>query len=348
LKTFKRYKTIFNLKLTFTINKIDGAESLIESIEPYKDFQPSENSSVFVNFINPNDFEQILLSNKREEIDLINHVNCSILIKKESKEVCKVFFCLKPTNTIFHKIFQKIKSKNFYSRTQNTGFVFSEIVLPAILIRTNSHLLIHSSSLSLMGKGITLCGDSGSGKSSLLLKLLKHRESKFISDDITAINNEIAFFNCSPIKVYDYNKFLINNIWLKLFSKKTIVEKLHYSNYKLFGSTPRLLVNPENNFITVDEEKIEFIFFLKKVSTVDKLTLKNLNKDEALDLAKEITLKDFENLPKSLVNLLKDNFETKFKKELATCKFNLIEIPIAMEHKDFVKEASAKIVNQIN
>ncbi|MEN8221310.1 MAG: hypothetical protein ABFS56_34175 [Pseudomonadota bacterium] len=55
------------------------------------------------------------------------------------------------------------------------------------LAQIRSHLLFHAAALSYRGKGIILAADSGCGKTTLTLALVR-QGFKFLSDDVAALN----------------------------------------------------------------------------------------------------------------------------------------------------------------
>jgi len=65
------------------------------------------------------------------------------------------------------------------------GYAYEQI-LYYILSMVRSHFLIHSGAVSFSGKGTILVGDSGYGKTTLVLELVR-RGFKFLSDEIAAI-----------------------------------------------------------------------------------------------------------------------------------------------------------------
>lgn len=66
------------------------------------------------------------------------------------------------------------------------GFVY-EAILNDIISRVQSHLLIHAGVVSHHNQGIIIAADSGHGKTTLVLELLR-RGCKFLSDEIAAIS----------------------------------------------------------------------------------------------------------------------------------------------------------------
>jgi len=60
-------------------------------------------------------------------------------------------------------------------------------VLNGIITKVRSHFLIHSGAVSYNGRGIVIAADSGHGKTTLVLKLLK-QGYKFLSDEMAALS----------------------------------------------------------------------------------------------------------------------------------------------------------------
>jgi hypothetical protein len=65
------------------------------------------------------------------------------------------------------------------------GFVY-EITLYAILARVRSHFLAHAGAVARDGRGVVLAGDSGHGKTTLVLELAR-RGWDFLSDEVAAL-----------------------------------------------------------------------------------------------------------------------------------------------------------------
>jgi HPr Serine kinase C-terminal domain len=66
--------------------------------------------------------------------------------------------------------------------------IFDQLIIPALIpiLSEKGYLALHASSLDLNGRGITIAGESGSGKSTTALTLTQ-LGAKLISDDITFI-----------------------------------------------------------------------------------------------------------------------------------------------------------------
>jgi hypothetical protein len=61
-----------------------------------------------------------------------------------------------------------------------------ESILKIILARIQSHILIHAGALACQGQGLILAADSGHGKTTLTLELVR-RGAKFLSDEMAAL-----------------------------------------------------------------------------------------------------------------------------------------------------------------
>jgi hypothetical protein len=66
------------------------------------------------------------------------------------------------------------------------GYIYDSI-LGAIVAGVRSHFLIHAGVVSWWGRGVILAGDSGHGKTTLVLELVR-RGFKFLSDEMAALN----------------------------------------------------------------------------------------------------------------------------------------------------------------
>lgn len=66
------------------------------------------------------------------------------------------------------------------------GYIYDSI-LGAIVAGVRSHFLIHAGVVSWWGQGVILAGDSGHGKTTLVMELVR-RGFKFLSDEMAALN----------------------------------------------------------------------------------------------------------------------------------------------------------------
>ncbi|MFQ6069589.1 MAG: hypothetical protein ACE5LC_03580 [Candidatus Aminicenantales bacterium] len=66
--------------------------------------------------------------------------------------------------------------------------------------KVSSHFLIHGGGVCSQGKGVIVSGESGTGKSSLVVKLLAHG-FEFLSDEIVPVNKKTGMMECFPRSV---------------------------------------------------------------------------------------------------------------------------------------------------
>lgn len=70
-----------------------------------------------------------------------------------------------------------------------------ERILVNIFSMTGDALPFHAACVNINGKGVMILGDTNSGKTSLVLELLKH-QAKYISDDILYVDNKLIGHRC--------------------------------------------------------------------------------------------------------------------------------------------------------
>ena len=84
------------------------------------------------------------------------------------------------------------------------------VILRHTLAQVSSHLLFHAASLSYQGKGIILAADSGCGKTTLALALVR-QGFKFLSDEVAALafpTGELAPYpRCLWVRAGTYQLF---------------------------------------------------------------------------------------------------------------------------------------------
>lgn len=137
------------------------------------------------------------------------------------------------------------------------GYAY-ESVLNAIVAKVRSHFLIHAGVVSCNGEGIVIAADSGHGKTTLVLQLIK-QGCKFLSDEMAAIGR-------SDNKVYPFPR--------ALRLRPDTLAKVGFSEATGKGSTwlDKLLLDIEDiqPNSTGQPVPINYIIFLKNPEFVDQ------------------------------------------------------------------------------
>ncbi len=194
-------------------------------------------------------------------------------------------------NTIGYNIKDRLVNTvwKFYDRTYLdrletlTYALINNVLEPIILyLYPQTISLVHAAGISYNGHGFLISGSGGSGKTTTALKLLfKHHNFRYITDDISFINNygEIIFYP-RKLMIYPYN-FSDLQYLHKYLDNLDVINKIHWKLHLLKDKDrgARRRISPFDLFpaykIETNPVKLHTIFFLEKTTNTKKLLIKN-------------------------------------------------------------------------
>ena len=132
------------------------------------------------------------------------------------------------------KVEGKIYPFHSFSSVENQCF---KLITDEIYKKINSHVWMHGGGIAFQNKGIMVCGDSGTGKTSLILKLLSSG-FKFLSDEVIPIDKKTGMMVPFPrsVGLRPEARALLK----KEFSLFRELEFVNFSGHKYFAN-PSLL-----------------------------------------------------------------------------------------------------------
>lgn len=147
-------------------------------------------------------------------------------------------------------------------------------------------LMLHSSALTINDKGIVISGETGAGKTTMLLNLLNQSNTEYFADDQSIVKGSTLYSYPMPIGLRSH---LVHNCKLKLQFKDNLYILFHNLVNILTGYYGNLthrvypeeihFKNSKNSIKTGDKVNIKYVFIL---SLSNKSKIKKLTPGEAL------------------------------------------------------------------
>jgi len=161
-------------------------------------------------------------------------------------------------------------------------------------------LVLHSSAFSVKNNGFLFTGDTGIGKTSILLKMIRDLDAQYLADDQTFVHNKKILAYPVPIGfrahlVEDNDVVVDNKKKTVLFLHKMINDLLNYYLNLTLRIFPEDVSFKNRNTITVgDTAKLKSIFILKL--TEDEPNVQQISGQEAFPLILEANNKNEDKL----------------------------------------------------
>ena len=132
---------------------------------------------------------------------------------------------------------------------------------------------IHASSVEKDGKAYVFTGWGGTGKTSILIRLVMRDQMNFLSDDLSIINSreKSVYLNPKFIQIYPYNVRGDHQLYRKLMGNRSLFDKLNWHWRRIiYGSKGvRRRVSPKELFgsdrIGSKAEIYKVLFFARSV-----------------------------------------------------------------------------------
>ena len=171
------------------------------------------------------------------------------------------------------KTFRRLKNWNYLDLVQ---FLVKEFVynifdycLHLKLLHFNS-ALIHASAVEKDGNGFLFLANGGVGKTTIMTYLVFNFGFKFLSDDISIIDNNTIYLNPKYLQIYPYNLTYNPELRKQLFDKMGVLDKLHwyYRFWKYGAKGVRRRISPSDLFgmdSLAESGSISRIFFLQPI-----------------------------------------------------------------------------------
>ena len=287
-------------------------------------------------FINMNDYTR--LNNIKTSDNQVYYKDHEIefITKKDSYEV--IINIIDNESLISHlKIFNKAFKNNIELQV-STFYYRIFLFFTQLWNIKNNFSYLHSSAIQVNDKGILFTSSSGTGKSSLLLKVFNHNVN-FIADDLTIISDKsMCYYQGRAISIKPYHIKYFNS--LKLYIKKFMpfFQKLQWNivndNRLSFRISPLVLFKKYKEL-----SKINTIYHLCNHSK-NTFEIKDISSEELVRLSLPILTSEFFLFNKNLNNLASlpnSNFitsyelykktESIYKKAFYNKKIKLIFIP---------------------
>ena len=365
----KKNYTIFGK--VYQINTIDNYEGdlLHKELDIYPPADSNQPADLVINYLEKLDYEKTTLRNPsihyyNSQSFRIELKNASIEFHFNENKLVRIDFCIKQGNTL-RATANKWLSYQFTNRKESIGFIFHELVLIPSAFFFPDLTIAHASAID--DNGVILFGGTGGvGKTSLELELCYHEGKSFFADDIVVLNNAgVAFPNLAYPKIYAYN--LVNNddIKKRIFHKAGILNMLHWHSRKLISpAIVRRRVNPSvlYNNVAQQPSKLKSVYFLVKDGTTDTVTINKISHEEATKLNRLVLETEYHIFYKHLLwdefnsivakdktklkyEDLINKIEANFLRSLSNSETFIINIPLHIKHKDFVRQV-ADIINK--
>lgn len=174
-----------------------------------------------------------------------------------------------------------------------------KLITDEIYKKINSHVWMHGGGVAFQNKGMMVCGDSGAGKTSLILKLLSYG-FKFLSDEVIPIDKKTGMMVPFPrsVSLRPEARTLLE----KEFSLFRELEFVNLSGHKFFGN-PSLLKSKRAGQPVFPE----YFVYLKKPASVSR---EEMNIDTIIETKGEDFLIHLETIKgvNILKSIRKDNY----------------------------------------
>ena len=250
------------------------------------------------------DFSFSIMSDSAQTINLFDLVYNNFKQKNGKKSGLNFEIITRDKSGKFPHLKSKEKIYPFHSFSSVESQVF-KLLTDELYKRIKSHFLIHGGGISLQNKGVMISGESGTGKTSLIVKLLT-KGFQFLSDELIPINKQTGKMEPFPraIGLRPEARFLLEE-GFALFKQKELNKSSghkYFLNPMLLGPEkaitpvpvePRFFIylakpksSPPSNFITltvIREEGEKFLSSIKKV--------KELNVLECIDKKDDLYIK---------------------------------------------------------
>jgi len=168
----------------------------------------------------------------------------------------------------------------------------------------NNYSFIHGSSFQKNQHGFLLTGTGGSGKTSIIMNLLKHKEIRYLSEDFAIIGSDgTTFYNPKSISLYrtdiDKGNFLVSqaieNLSPELKRKWKILTSVS-SNNQLVKISPRTLFSNEKIGTSCN---LKNLFYLTRENSTS-ISVQELSSDEFVKRSVQASLVELKSLSEVL------------------------------------------------
>ncbi len=357
-------KKIFGFPIRFELNQKEIFDILSVELKNYASYEEETNEITISDSLklsidptanNPSSF--VLFENGfQTETTLIKY-----RLHLKNKEVNLIEFEIKEKPGLFAKL-RKWTNIQYTNRRERIGQILHESIFVPILFFQKNRLLIHASGTINSAKEVTLFGGTGGvGKTSIELLSCFHNSCNFISDDLAVLNGEKVYLNLNFPKIYAYNVLGYPKIQKKLFHNLSLVDKLFWKIKLLQGPNKvRRRVEPFEFFKSqkvILSSNIKRYIILKR-SNVQNLGLENIDLEKAARLSWSIIQTELAEFFRTIHFLeinsasnpdlsflsfgeIKKNYFLEFERSFKNAELKILNIPIKMEHKEFMSEVQS-------
>ncbi len=256
---------------------------------------------------------------------------------------------------------KKLYNIQYNSIDERVYQIIYELILVPFNYFIKENSLIHSSAFIKDDGAILIGGTGGVGKTSLEIELCMNKGYSFIADDISIVDkNGFIHPNLAFPKIYAYN--LKNNKKLKslIFKNRNFFDKAAWK-IKFFLNGPsgvRRDISPFEAFGSFQTEKTKikkYYILIKK--DVEKIRIQKISTEKACELTLLVIKNEYRNFnshiywhqyncsainkdPILKLNEVFLNWEKTFNLVFNNIDCYIINIPIKINHKDFIEEVA--------
>lgn len=362
MKTIKKH--IFGNDVVFTLKNQQNFDILSEELQHYANSQNGEINQIEIR------------DHFREKITVVTKNPSSFIQFERGFQTStrliqyRVFFTNYNVTLIEFEILEKPGSLSilrkcndiqFTNRRERIGQILHESILIPLLFFQSDRLLIHASGIQNASDEVTLFGGTGGvGKTSIELLACYKGDNNFICDDIAVLNGKQVYANLNYPKIYAYNVEGNKSLKNEILKKQSLMNKLFWNIKLIQGQNKvRRRVDPIQFFKSkkVDEDlsKIKNYIILRRVNT-NQLEIKPLLLDEASKMSLSIIKTEFGDFFRTLeffklnasysntqlsesIHSIQDNYIAQFKRSFETIAIHALDIPIHLNHQDFLDQA---------
>jgi len=362
-KTYKIFGNITEINL-LSENLIQK-KTLLKHFSLYDEIKESNNPDIIINIRKENIQRKIRSVNPKTHLEFKNgfiSLYPKISVGLESGIPLKADVSLEIQKKGILRYLKKLYNIQYNSIDERISQILHELVLLPLAYFNPKQFLVHSSAFKKEGQGAVLIGGTGGvGKTSLEIELCMNRNYSFIADDISVLDeNGNVYPNLSFPKIYAYNLENNSELRKRIFKNRGFFDKLAWKlKYVLNGPAGvRRNISPEEAYGKYETEKTKTdrYYILLKTDT-DKINIRKIDAKKASELTMYVIQAEYVHFNNQILwhefnckageknpilsykNVL-SGWEELSEKVFENIACYIIEIPLQIEHKIFVKEVA--------
>lgn len=356
-----------NIEIVFEYENQKIFNSVAEQFSYYDDVAGSESIDLSIKVCRDFNHHSILQRNPSIHSEIKNGFIIDYKTHRtafyKSGEKLNADLLIKVAEGLASKALRKLNNIEYATREERAaGIIFETILIPSLFFYDDK-AVIHSAGFAIDGKAVLIGGSGGGGKTSLEIELCQNKNYTFLNDDIAVVSKSAEVLpNLNHPKIYAYNLKGNEKLREKIIDNKPFADRMQWElKTKLFGpSKVRRRLSIKNYQYTNKNVPLEKYFILSK-ENVSEINLDKISSEDAAKISVNIILTEYAQFfnhilwhefnsiskgksPIITFDEIKNRQEKAAKNVLQKTNNYVLRIPLEIDHREFISEASEKIM----